>query len=72
VSVKTFTDKPSNPSLESLPERARTSRFSEGAHGQILKSSAFVGGSSALGIVIRIVCAKAMALLFGSAGMKGL
>jgi len=37
-------------------------------HGQILKSSALVGGSSIINIVIGIVRTKAMALLLGPAG----
>ncbi len=37
-------------------------------HGQILKSSALVGGSSIVNIVIGIVRTKAMALLLGPAG----
>ncbi len=38
------------------------------SYGQILKSSALVGGSSAINIVLSIVRAKAMALLLGPAG----
>jgi PST family polysaccharide transporter len=40
----------------------------EGTYGEILKSSALVGGSSALNIVIRIIRTKAMAFLLGPAG----
>ncbi len=37
-------------------------------YGQILKSSALIGGSSVLNILIRIIRTKAMALLLGPAG----
>jgi antigen flippase len=40
----------------------------KGSYGQILKSSALVGGSSALNIAIGIVRTKAMAMLLGPAG----
>lgn len=39
------------------------------SYGQILKSSALVGGSQAANIVIRIARAKAMALLLGPSGV---
>src|SRR6185437_1088545 len=61
----------------SLEQKAQTSSdlpFSEvpsiekGTYGQILKSSALVGGSSVLNIVIGIVRTKVMALLLGPAG----
>src|SRR5688572_22995417 len=43
----------------------------EGRHtyGQILKSSALIGGSSVVNVVASIVRAKAMALLMGPAGV---
>jgi antigen flippase len=40
----------------------------KGTHGQILKSSAMVGGSQLLNIVIGMVRTKAMALLLGPSG----
>ena len=40
----------------------------KGTYGQILKSSAMVGGSQALNIVIGIVRTKAMAVMLGPAG----
>lgn len=40
----------------------------KGSYGQILKSSALIGGSSALNIGIGIVRTKAMAMLLGPAG----
>jgi enterobacterial common antigen flippase len=48
-----------------LPEVPPVER---GTYGQILKSSALVGGSSVLNIVIGIVRTKIMALLLGPAG----
>ncbi len=41
---------------------------SKGSYGQILKSSALVGGSQALNLGIGIIRTKAMALLLGPAG----
>ena len=38
-------------------------------YGQILRSSALIGGSSALNIIVSIVRAKAVALLLGPAGL---
>jgi PST family polysaccharide transporter len=40
----------------------------EGTYGQILKSSVLVGGSSVIGIFVRIIRTKAMAYLLGPAG----
>jgi antigen flippase len=48
------------------PERTESDRPT---YGQILKSSALVGGSSAFNIVIAIVRTKAMAVLLGPAGV---
>jgi PST family polysaccharide transporter len=42
---------------------------SEHSYGQILKSSALIGGSSLVNIVVSIVRSKAMALLLGPAGV---
>lgn len=52
----------SDPPLPEMPPAGR------GTYGQILKSSALVGGSSVLNIVIGIVRTKIMALLLGPAG----
>lgn len=41
----------------------------ENSYGQILKSSALIGGSSVLNIAIGVVRTKAMALLLGPAGL---
>jgi PST family polysaccharide transporter len=55
----------------SEPERGRiapASRTGESTYGQILKSSALIGGSSALTILAGIVRSKAVASLIGPAG----
>lgn len=54
--------------LGTRPEAAEAAAAGKHTYGQILKSSALVGGSSALGIVIRMVRTKALALLLGPAG----
>src|ERR1700737_2906987 len=53
---------------ESLPQTASVAPAEKGTYGQILKSSALVGGSSVLNIAIGIVRTKTMALLLGPAG----
>jgi len=52
-------------------EHARTPATPARAHtyGQILKSSALIGGSSVINIAVSIVRAKAMALMLGPAGV---
>ena len=54
-------------SLEPLPQPV-TTQPKQQSYGQILKSSALVGGSSVLNIGIGIVRTKAMAMLLGPAG----
>jgi antigen flippase len=54
-------------SLESLPPAVATEPKKE-SYGQILKSSALVGGSSVLNVGIGIIRTKAMAMLLGPAG----
>ena len=54
-------------SLEPLPQSVTTQRKQQ-SYGQILKSSALVGGSSVLNVGIGIVRTKAMAMLLGPAG----
>jgi|HubBroStandDraft_6_1064221.scaffolds.fasta_scaffold01626_6 antigen flippase len=56
------------PSLESLPLAAPVARAEKHTVGQILKSSALVGGSSLLNIAIGIFRTKAMAMFLGPAG----
>jgi antigen flippase len=53
---------------QSLPQRAEPAPIEKGTYGQIVKSSALVGGSSVLNIAIGIVRTKVMAVLLGPAG----
>jgi PST family polysaccharide transporter len=53
---------------ESLPHTAKITPAEKGSYGQILKSSALVGGSSVLNIAMGIVRTKALAVLLGPAG----
>src|SRR6266702_5948269 len=53
---------------EELPVTEKTAAQEKHSYGQILKSSALVGGSSAVNIALGIVRTKAMALLLGPAG----
>ena len=55
-------------SLQSLPTPAPIATAHKQSYGQILKSSALVGGSSVVNIAIGIVRTKAMAVLLGPAG----
>jgi antigen flippase len=57
-----------DPPLESVPAAAHVERAEKSTYGQILKSTALVGGSSLLNVLIGIVRAKAMAVLLGPAG----
>jgi enterobacterial common antigen flippase len=54
--------------LEPLPQAAQTAPPDKHSYGQILKSSALIGGSSVVNIAIGIVRTKAMAILLGPAG----
>src|ERR1700693_3051565 len=54
--------------LESLPKAEHAATPEKHSYGQILKSSALVGGSSAVNIVLGIIRTKAMAILLGPAG----
>lgn len=56
-------------SLASRPMPVAQQHYRARTYGQILKSSALIGGSSALNILLGIVRTKAMALLLGPAGM---
>src|SRR5882762_3886931 len=55
-------------SLPSMPKPVLIATAEKRSYGQILKSSALVGGSSVLNIAIGIVRTKAMAMLLGPAG----
>jgi enterobacterial common antigen flippase len=54
--------------LKPLSQVAPTATTEKHTYGQILKSSALVGGSQAVNILIRIARTKAIALLLGPAG----
>jgi PST family polysaccharide transporter len=62
-------DEDRSTSPEPLTEEKHASNASGGTYGQILKSSALIGGSSVLNIAIGIVRTKAMAVLLGPAGI---
>ena len=59
------------PAASVQPSRAATRSATTGSpsYGQILKSSALIGGSSVVNIAVSVVRAKAMALLLGPAGV---
>jgi enterobacterial common antigen flippase len=61
-------DQLSAPSLQSPPRQTVKVTAEQPSYGQILKSSALVGGSSALNTVIGIVRTKVLAVLLGPAG----
>lgn len=54
--------------MEAAPVAAEATAPAKHSYGQILKSSALIGGSSVLNIAIGIVRTKAMAMLLGPAG----
>src|ERR1700722_3505913 len=54
--------------VEPLPQATPAATHESHSYGQILTSSALVGGSSALNIVVGIVRTKAIAILLGPAG----
>ena len=55
-------------SPEEMPREDETQQKSPGSYGQILKSSALIGGSQFLNIGVGILRTKAMAMLLGPAG----
>ena len=57
-----------DPSQEGAPRTAESAGVGKHTYGQILKSSALIGGSSVLNIAIGIVRTKVMAVLLGPAG----
>jgi antigen flippase len=59
----------STASLESLPPAAQIAKAEKNTYGQILKSTALVGGSSVINVAIGIIRTKAMAVLLGPAGL---
>ncbi|MGH8613178.1 MAG: O-antigen translocase [Gammaproteobacteria bacterium] len=52
-----------------MPQAVETATAEKPTYGQILKSSALIGGSSVLSIAIGIIRTKAMAVLLGPAGV---
>ncbi len=52
-----------------MPQAAEVATAERHTYGQILKSSALIGGSSVLNVAIGIVRTKAMAVLLGPAGV---
>ena len=56
------------PLTEEIPQTAKEAPAEKNTYGQILKSSALIGGSQALNIAIGIVRTKVMAVLLGPAG----
>jgi PST family polysaccharide transporter len=56
-------------SLQGIPQAAEVTQAAKHTYAQILKSSALIGGSSVVNIAIRMVRAKAMAVLLGPAGV---
>jgi enterobacterial common antigen flippase len=69
MSSTPYNTKVSAPLLPPSPSAANTALPGKHTYGQILKSSALIGGSSILKIGIGIVRNKAMALLLGPAGV---
>ena len=59
---------PSDPNLKDVSQATEAVTADKETYSQILKSSALVGGSSAVNIAVGIVRTKAMALLLGPAG----
>jgi PST family polysaccharide transporter len=55
--------------LQVMPQTAEMVKPEKHTYGQILKSSALIGGSQVVTIAIRIVRSKAMAVLLGPAGV---
>jgi O-antigen/teichoic acid export membrane protein len=68
VTAGSVPDESTGLGVEALPEAKGEVATEKDTYGQILKSSALVGGSSAINIAIGIVRTKAMALLLGPAG----
>ena len=68
MSTSLRNDQLASPSPGSLPPTAEKAVPEKNTYGQILKSSALVGGSSVANVAIGIVRTKAMAVLLGPAG----
>src|SRR6201993_2954236 len=57
------------PTLEAMPQAVQVAPKEKHTYGQILKSSALIGGSSVLNVAIGILRTKVMAILLGPAGV---
>lgn len=57
------------PMRQEIPQTAEVATTEKHTYGQILKSSAVIGGSQVVNLAIRIVRTKAMAVLLGPAGV---
>src|ERR1700688_1274296 len=68
MSSVSYENEVSSPPAQSLPQKAEQAPIEKGTYGQIVKSSALIGGSSVLNIAIGIVRTKVMAMLLGPAG----
>ena len=68
VASPTWTTQLSAPSLEPLPQPAQPTPGKNHTYGQILRSTALIGGSSVMNVAIGIVRTKAMAMFLGPAG----
>jgi antigen flippase len=59
---------PDRPTVSAIADSSNSGAMGKGTHRQILKSSAMVGGSQLVNIVIAMVRTKAMAILLGPSG----
>src|SRR5579871_510615 len=57
-----------DPPIESAPDGVLPPETRKSTYGQILKSTALVGGASGLNVLTRMVRAKSVALMLGPAG----
>jgi len=68
MSIRPYKNKPHLVASEEMHQEVQAGTFQKHSYGQILKSSALFGGSSAVNVALGIVRTKAMALLLGPAG----
>lgn len=69
MSVTPSDNQPSIPAVEHPPYEPPASSVGKQTYGQILKSSALVGGASVVNIAIGVVRTKAMAVYLGTSGV---
>jgi enterobacterial common antigen flippase len=60
---------PSSESTDSSPPKAQPASEEKSSYGQILKSTALIGGTSVVNIVVGVVRSKAIALMLGPSGV---